>query len=1435
MQAFAEPAEPARTPGPRLHLESCDLFTLKGWGVGVAGAPVTLELRAGGVSLSCEIIRQERADVREALGIEALDVGFEVALPPSMWQHATDGTCCLELFGDGTPFAPQPLQIGRERAAAWLSRIAAMDEGAQKRERMRIALAHAESARLGELLDKETVLALAAHAGAANAAASAGPGSARPTAGDPETRLRSYLEECAEFVVRGWCHDPSRPVTKLEVRCNGELLECPTIWHERLDVSEALGIDRLPVGFEVWLPGSMWKRAEQGCCRLEFLANGVRIGGPVEIYRSTAAGWVAGIARRCAEKQDHGDPQDQYRALLAFEHIRHGELLRLLDADAAAHVIAYARRMRLEEFIAPDSLGERSPEQAIGEDASTLLLWKALRVLNERLAEPGGDAYPKVRAVLEECGLTGAVRERYLRSVIPLLCRENEFLRLRELADFGALHLLERSGSAWEVSVAVAALVADCQLERAKDLLWRIPKVIGNGWLNTECILFAVRHARALEASGAVDPRAMEELRYAVIGLLDSFQGEWHSRQHDLCLVDSMVEMLADLDLYSDYFQRDLTEAAIRCYGLCPAFWQRIGSRGGVLPDRLAEAGAHWNTLRQSLELGGDGAIERLGPILEAVSYFQRHRNPEILVFLRDLVANLMPRINAELTPAARALVETLLASDRAEALRIAAFPLAEENRLQQHFGETRDQLLATLRGLGGRSTSPVYELQCRAAEAMTAARAALAGTSRDAMKRALRALERTAVSLSWPTGGFLGADLLASAYLLAREGGLDADPILMRLDETVRRAIAESEAQGYLPPPVCAALSRLSNAADDKVLRGFLRGAQTAIRAKFGARHDRLFARRDRAPALPAGEGWPGDTLVVIYSCRKYLDTRIPEIRRTWVRDLVARGIPYLVVVGEGDGRLTGDVLALDVSDRYEDLPAKTLRMFEWVFENTDAQYVLKIDDDCFLDVERYFGTLGYRKHLYYGRVIRRGVGDTDRRWHQPKSSSEHARSAIDKSPEPSVYADGGGAYCLFRSAIESLLQSRSTQAGARLIAASFMEDKLVGDLLALAGIAPSDEDYEAYQRRRLFAGAMPIGIWENTFFPSRFTPTKVVHCDTEAVLASVRERAAGTEIWPKKIFPTARAPSIKYGENQLELLSEAGKSARLLRADFMVVSVMRNEMHILSHFLAHYRELGVECFVIVDNCSDDGTREHLFAQPDVVLYSADTEYKHSHYGVAWQQAVMGNHCLGKWVLLADADEFLVCDARRWMSLAELIAAATAEGATSVLIEMVDFYPWGDLAEADFGARDPFTAAPWHDQEPLLRWRLGSGRFSNGPSYVSSLRHRLIEAAPHDFVAQKYALLRYQPWTRLSEGLHYSSDANVYSCGAFFAHFKYHAGFKDKVHEEIRRGQHFDGASEYRRYAAMLAEAHGYFGSEEVSVRFECAARAEGSRSGSA
>ena len=66
-------------------------------------------------------------------------------------------------------------------------------------------------------------------------------------------------------------------------------------------------------------------------------------------------------------------------------------------------------------------------------------------------------------------------------------------------------------------------------------------------------------------------------------------------------------------------------------------------------------------------------------------------------------------------------------------------------------------------------------------------------------------------------------------------------------------------------------------------------------------------------------------------------------------------------------------------------------------------------------------------------------------------------------------------------------------------------------------------------------------------------------------------------------------------------ELKPVVNRTATIASKDILVLSTLRNERVRLPYFLRYDRNLGVGHFLLVDNGSDDGTREYLAAQEDV------------------------------------------------------------------------------------------------------------------------------------------------------------------------------------------------------------------------------------------
>jgi glycosyltransferase involved in cell wall biosynthesis len=1217
------------------------------------------------------------------------------------------------------------------------------------------------------------------------------------------------VTQVSGFVLRGAVPpraDGSAPALAL-LLAGEPIAAAPAVW------PEAAAEGRPAFGFEVELPGPAWGKVAQGApLPLDIAADGAVL-EPAGLLLTRA---MAVRALERAARRGFAGTEAQAAGLLALEHLAFGRFLQDLAPDAAEALRGFARAMKLEAFLMreagpKDAAAAPQPEPVDRGALDRIAVWRALRDLNRRMHRDDEPIFDLARSVVRDWGLAGDRTGHFWFAIVPNLCATDELPALRDVLPLSDWFHHENGKEAWALSTVVALLVADGQVGRGTDALYRLCQHAG-GWINTACIGFAARQVERLAAQRQLAEGEAERFRYAVLELLDTFKGEWFSRLHDRHLMEAMVLLLGRRHLMADYLAADVVKAAVRHYGLSPAFWREWALHGPVdaEPEPLLFLAQQHFALLAAATAEPSRADAELARIHAALDFFRAHRNPEAVMWMRELAAHALRAGGTAQAADVFRLLAMLVAREPKDAVRIAAFPGRVPPGGLSALGLPPASLTNLLREMRPQPRSMLHGAQ------QEACRLLMARTPDDPQRQ--DAMIQLADALGEARSNHLGADLLA--MLAARRGGRMADAVVSRFETDLQRLLAE-EGQAHLPAPVLAGLARLARVATgtgDVWLAETVRGMLAAVAARFGTLHDGAVGAPAQ-PALPVTEtALAGDVLVCLYSCNKYLDTRVAAIRETWMKDLAAVGARCIVVVGDGDDRLDGDVLRLAVSDAYEDLPAKTLRMVEWVYRNTSAQYLIKIDDDCQLSVPNYFGTLEYRAHHYHGRLLERPVGGMDRVWHHAKSSSERARS-IDRSPEPSVYCDGGGAYSLSRFAMDRLVKAARSRAGQRLVACSFMEDKLVGDLLALQGIAPDNTDYESYQRRRTFGNAHPVGIYENTFFPSRIAPAKIVHLD----LAEDQPRALALrdreELSPKKLWPGFATVGTDWNAHQLELLSSPRTLATAQAEKLGVVLAARNEMQMLPHFLDHYRRIGVRSFFVVDNASDDGSREYLLAQPDVVVYSATTEYRTSHYGVTWQQTVLGHHFLGRWAVVADADELLIYPGWRQRPIDSLVAAVEAEGAEAVPLWMVDMYPFGSLDEADFSERDPFEAAPWMDADPAQAYRLAWCYYSNRTQRVSALRHRLLpDSEPNGFVAEKVAMFHYRPWVRVSEGIHSATNLRISSQQACFAHFKYHKGFRRKILEEIARGQHYNGAVEYKRYAAMVAESFGAFGQEGLS-----------------
>src|ERR1700753_3082933 len=82
-------------------------------------------------------------------------------------------------------------------------------------------------------------------------------------------------------------------------------------------------------------------------------------------------------------------------------------------------------------------------------------------------------------------------------------------------------------------------------------------------------------------------------------------------------------------------------------------------------------------------------------------------------------------------------------------------------------------------------------------------------------------------------------------------------------------------------------------------------------------------------------------------------------------------------------------------------------------------------------------------------------------------------------------------------------------------------------------------------------------------------------------------------------------------------------------------VIAPMKNEVTILPDFLRHYRSLGVTTFFIIDDNSDDGSREFLLDQADCHVFQSEGGFRQARYGADWMNEILASHCVDHWCLV--------------------------------------------------------------------------------------------------------------------------------------------------------------------------------------------------------
>lgn len=145
---------------------------------------------------------------------------------------------------------------------------------------------------------------------------------------------------------------------------------------------------------------------------------------------------------------------------------------------------------------------------------------------------------------------------------------------------------------------------------------------------------------------------------------------------------------------------------------------------------------------------------------------------------------------------------------------------------------------------------------------------------------------------------------------------------------------------------------------------------------------------------------------------------------------------------------------LFVQCEECYENLPKKVLLAYDYIYNQTDYDYIIKIDDDTLINeetldifIKNHFYNLDYLGALAGGHV--------QKDWHFGKCKNEELNRKLYWNEYNGDWCGGGFGYILSRPALSILLKKENYE----YIWNEIYEDKSIGDILRKEGIYPCFE----------------------------------------------------------------------------------------------------------------------------------------------------------------------------------------------------------------------------------------------------------------------------------------------------------------------------------------------------------------------------------------
>jgi len=269
------------------------------------------------------------------------------------------------------------------------------------------------------------------------------------------------------------------------------------------------------------------------------------------------------------------------------------------------------------------------------------------------------------------------------------------------------------------------------------------------------------------------------------------------------------------------------------------------------------------------------------------------------------------------------------------------------------------------------------------------------------------------------------------------------------------------------------------------------------------------------------------------------------------------------------------------------------------------------------------------------------------------------------------------------------------------------------------------------------------------------------------------------------------------------IKLITKRIDTTKLEKNDVILICAFKNAHNLIKLFIEHYRKIGINKFVFIDNGSTDESVEiitNCSNDINVDVWYTDDEFE-GYKSCGWRQRMMTYYGVNRWYLDLDVDELFVYNGIESGGISKIINYATKNNLKAIGSVMLDTYsnkPVLNINKLDSADIQKVYKYIDRDTYTKIDNAIFKYRIFGGP------RNRVFHIKPF---LQKLPLIYVEDSTmNINPHFWYPFSVNFNSqIVSVLLHYKFLPGDFDQYKEYVKSGVHWNNSSEYKVYVSEL------------------------------